>query len=356
MRPHLRAAIMLICGLAVMPTAGPAVAASSPTFDTITWGHGIVSATGTAMVLQTLSVHVTDTGQFASNCWEFVETRTGGAGTLPASWSVAKLASGTDADGTWTTSFYLPSTADGTWSVTSAIDCSDASFPAFAVSGSPTFAVTGHHQPRITWGYVPNPVPLANPYVTIKGRVYDADTGAGLAGIRLGRAEDTYCINGIGDGSTTLQHLATTNSNGYYAIASSRDNPFYLQCLGVYGTRRINPDGFAVFVWSREAWFNYLPAVSAAAASSSVPHGTIDTVSGTVIGTPRCPIRLQRLHGSTAWRTVNSGYVRASGRYTLSAQPPSVGRFIYRTYYPAACRGDVHQVAASSPRFTITGT
>lgn len=366
----LAAAILAGGTVALVTTSGTAMAGQSvslraaalsgsdPTFDQITWGQSSLSASGTTMTLQTLSVHVVDPRQYPSSCWEFWEQRTGGTGTFTTNWSAATLASGTDADGIWTTSFYLPSTADGTWSLATAVECSDAGArPTFQISSAPTFTVTGHHQPRISWGYVPKPVPLANPYVTIKGRITDADTGAGLPGLTIGRAEDTYCLNGIGDGSTRLEHLATTNSNGYFAIASSRDNPMYLQCLGVYGTPRNNPDGFAVFVWFAETWFHYVPGVSAAPASSQVPHGTLDQVNGAVIGTTHCPIDLQRLHGATAWRRVNTGYVRTSGRFTLTAQPPSVGRFIYRGYYPARClTGPQLQDAASSKPFTITGT
>ena len=354
MRRVILAVVLAAAGLAIAP---PAHAASDPTFDTITWGRSSLSASGTAMTLQTLSVHVTDPRQYPGSCWEFSASRTGGTGTLADIWSIATLVAGSDADGVWSTSFYVPSTADGAWSLTTATDCGDTGVtPTFGVPSSPIFTVTGTHQPRISWRHAPSPVPLAKPYVTVTGRVYDADTGAGVSGVQVGRAEDSYCLGDFGDTPTELNELATTGANGYFTIASSRDNPRALQCIGVYGTPRTNPDGYAVFVWSAEMWFHYVPGVSATPASSRVRSGTIDNVNGTVIGTTHCPIELQRLHGSTAWRTVGTSDVRTSGRFTLSAQPPGVGRFVYRAYYPAHCdRYPQQQDAASSKPVRISG-
>jgi len=64
---------------------------------------------------------------------------------------------------------------------------------------------------------------------------------------------------------------------------------------------------------------------------------------------------LQRLHGSTAWRTVSTARLRDSLRFTVLAQPPAVRRFVYRAHYPR-CFPNPYQVAATSPRFTITAT
>jgi hypothetical protein len=349
------------CALALVTTlaASPASAATGdPVFDQVTWGHASLTVSGTAMALQSLSVHVTDPRANPSNCWEFYETRSGGTGTLPLSWSTATLASGTDSDGVWTTSFYLPSTADGTWTLAAARDCSDVTDPEHPVSGAPTFAVTGHHQPRVTFGYVPLPVRVVYPYVTVKGRVYDADTGAGMPGVQLGRDQDTYCLNDRGDGNANLRYSATTNANGYYAFPVGRVAPGALQCLGLFGAVRHNPDGFAVFVWYR--WdpaihLPYLPAVSAVPAATSAKAGSLVTVNGHIVGaSPSCEVDLQRLHGSTAWRTVSTSFVHNSLRIALTAQPPA-GRHIYRVLYPH-CARDPDQVAASSSRFTITGT
>jgi len=350
MKALLVAATVAATIFTVTPTAG---AATDPTFDNITWGSNSLTASGLTMTLQTMTVHVTDPRQTPSGCWAFIETRTGGTGTLPLSWNVGRLVAGTNADGMWATSFYLPSTGDGTWSLATAQDCADMIEAETPISGSPTFTLTGHHQPRVTFAYVASPVRMAYPYVTVKGRVYDADTGAGIANVRIGRAEDASCINDR-DYVIGLNPVTTTNSNGYYAIATSRDDPRNDQCVGVSGTPNNNPDGYPTFVWFRHVALPYLPAVSAHPAYASVRAGSLDKVNGSVLGyLQSCRVLLQRLHGSTAWRTVNSAYID-EGRFTLTAQPPLVGRNIYRVYDPVCM--EPNQLPASTSPFTITGS
>jgi hypothetical protein len=145
-----------------------------------------------------------------------------------------------------------------------------------------------------------------------------------------------------------------TNADGYYSLPR-RNDIGGLQCIGIVGKPERNPDGLNVFVWFHHFWVRYLPSVSATPRATVVPAGSIDAVDGRVLaGTRGCTVALQRLHGSTAWRTVSTARLRDSLRFTLTAQPPSAGRFIYRAYYSRCA--DPDQYAASSPRFTITAS
>lgn len=359
----MRRAIALTCLSAVLATgaAMPAAALSSsgPTFDSITWSHPTLAVSGMQMVRQTGTVHIVDpypprSGDYA---WYFTLVSSGGNGSVRTYFTGATLTSGTVDDGTWTMTFYLSSTADGTWHVTEAEPRSPTP-DQYPVADTTSFTVTGHHQPRMSWAVVPNPVPASDPRWLVKGRVYDADTGAGLAGLTVGQGEhDTECLYQVqGEGAGAYFGLrAVTNANGYYSLPR-RYGVGGLQCIGIVGKPERNPDGLNVFVWFRDFGVRYLPSVSATPRATVVPAGSIDAVDGHVLaGTRRCTVALQRLYGSTAWRTVSTARLRDSLRFTVLAQPPAAGRFVYRAYYPP-CFPSSYQLAATSPRFTITGT
>lgn len=356
MKRFLVALGVAVCAVAVVPQ--PANAATTPTFDSISWTHAAITVSGVAMVAQTGTIHVTDPSAVAGgNCyWYFHLASTGGAGSVTRYITGAKLTSGTVNDGTWTMTFYLSSTADGTWQLTGAETCSAGGSTSYDVASSPAFTVVGHHQPRVSWAVVPIPVPVVNPQWSVKGRVYDADTGAGMANVTVGQAvADTSCLyQDQGEGPGAYLSLRTvTNANGYYALPT-RDGYGGLQCIGIVSKPEGNPDGLSVYPWFRQFWVDYLPSVSAAPAARSVPAGSLDPVNGHVVGGGSgCLIQLQRLYGSTAWRAVSTAKLRDSLRFTLTAQPPSAGRYYYRAYYPQC---GPQQFAASSSRFTITGT
>jgi hypothetical protein len=78
----------------------------------------------------------------------------------------------------------------------------------------------------------------------------------------------------------------------------------------------------------------------------------IPGVSGQA-STATMPVQLQRLYGRH-YRTVATGTVRSTGRFTLTATPPK-GLNYYRVLFPAGRRSQ--PLAASSTRpFTIRGT
>jgi hypothetical protein len=57
-------------------------------------------------------------------------------------------------------------------------------------------------------------------------------------------------------------------------------------------------------------------------------------------------------HSAGAWKTVNTGRVRTSGRFTIVATPPGKATYSYRVYAP----GDADTVGGLSKTFIITGT
>src|SRR5437764_4202118 len=101
-----------VAGLVAVPST-QAAAATDPTFDSISWSQPSLTISGTAMVKQTGTIHVTDASATAgANCyWYFVLAANGGTGTVTRYTTGATLTSGTVNDGTWTMSFYLSSTA-----------------------------------------------------------------------------------------------------------------------------------------------------------------------------------------------------------------------------------------------------
>jgi hypothetical protein len=70
-------------------------------------------------------------------------------------------------------------------------------------------------------------------------------------------------------------------------------------------------------------------AIAAAMARSPVPLGTAVQVNGTSSPVSGPLVYLQRLVGG-AWLTESFADVRASGRFTLIAQPPARGNNRYR--------------------------
>lgn len=337
--------------------AQPAAAAPAPVvISAVTWGLPSLTVNGLAMATQTVSLHLTSSVPFSS-CLIVIMTGTGGTGTVRDTFVQPTLATGTTTDGTWTSSFYVPSTADGTWTLTGAYDCGDAGGgPVVSITDTSAYAVTGHHQPRMSYGYVPNPLAAQNPYGVVKGRVYDADTGLGVAGVTVGHGFDTHCGQGPFDGRSRFTTRAVTNAAGYYTLPSDRLDE--LNCVGILGPHLSNPDGYSVYVWFHNFFAVVGPVVTASPQATRVKAGTVDPVTGQAFGSHRgCAVQLQRLTGSTAWRVVSSGNVRDSLRYTILAQPPRAGANIYRVVLPAChMAGYTDMAQAISPVFTITAT
>ncbi|GAA3918245.1 hypothetical protein [Actinoplanes auranticolor] len=91
--------------------------------------------------------------------------------------------------------------------------------------------------------------------------------------------------------------------------------------------------------------------VSAEPAAATAPAGSNVDVDGSASPVNKGKvIRLQRYTGG-AWKNVNSGLVRASGRFTVVATPPGKATYSYRAHAP----GDTKAVGSLSKVFTIRG-
>ncbi|MFG1906986.1 hypothetical protein [Kribbella sp. NPDC048928] len=323
----------------------PAVAQADPDPDlkitSVTLNRTSVAVSG----LNTVPVTVTVKGSFArepNQAVNVVLERTGGSGSENVLFSTNLVRNA--AAGTWSGPLKVPSTANGTFKVTSVqtgpfYPGSETSFDPTPYAGQ-TLTVTGTHQPKITASVTPKVVPFYQPY-TIKWAVTDAQTGKPY-GIRIKVAllNNSGCVEYFGPRYT---HLTDTNGVATKTYPGSPVAP--INCLVVPGDPYVT--AYLGFVAARPA------IVAAVPSKTSAPVGSIVPVNGSVAGAPfNCPVQLQRLYGATQWRTVSTGAVRRSGRFTVNAQPAYKGSIPYRVYFPA-CKP---YVAGASKAFSIRGT
>ncbi|MFD7153380.1 hypothetical protein ACFV9C_02210 [Kribbella sp. NPDC059898] len=327
--------------------AAPLAAHASPDPDlkitSITLNKTAVAVSG----LNTVPVTVTVKGSYApepTTTLNVVLERTGGTGMDPSLLSTNLVRN--EGAGSWSGSVLVPSTANGTFKVTGA-----QTGPYFPGSGSmttptpysgPTLTVTGTHQPRISASVSPKVVPRNAPY-TIKWAVTDAQTGKPYGTrVRVALENDNLCVEYMGPGYTNL-----TDVNGVVTKSYPGSLGDYLNCLLLPG----NPDttGWLSFFVARPVT---KPTVTAVPSRTSAPVGSIVPVNGAVHTVASgCKVYLQRLYGATQWRTVSTGQVRSSWRYTVNAQPAYKGSIPYRSYVPAC-----NSIAAFSKAFSIRGT
>ena len=257
--------------------------------------------------------------------------RTGGTGrmTYLVSADLPRV-SGTTQNGEWAGVVNVPSTANGTFKV---IGVTTGPF-SLTVNGTPidptpfdgpALSVAGYHLPKITASVTPRIVPFGSGY-SITWAVTDSATGKPYAtrfAVMLG--VDSQCVE-----DRTGEFLRTSSSatvtKAYPASAADA-----LNCLRIAG-KPLDIAGLGLFV-ARPG------IVSAVPSKTSAPVGAIVPVNGSVAGAPHnCKVWLQRLYGATQWRSVSSGSVRQSGRFTVNAQPAYKGLIPYRVYFPTCYR------------------
>jgi hypothetical protein len=257
--------------------------------------------------------------------------RTGGTGPLLRLYSTDLVrVAGTLQDGEWAGPVNVPSTANGTFKVIGATRG-----PFFSLQFSspppdptpfdgPTLVIAGSHLPKITAKVNPPVVPVGAGF-TITWAVIDSATGKPYGTrLRVILGTDNECAEG---GSAVL----FTSTAGLLIRSYPASGADFLQCLQLPGVP-VAVGGLGL-----------VPArpgiVSAVPSRTSAPVGTVVPVNGSVAGAPyRCIVVLQRLYGATQWRGVNVGDVRASGRFTVSAQPAYKGLIPYRVYFPTCHR------------------
>lgn len=329
------------------------------TVASVSYSSSTVSVSGVETVPLTVTMHVTSgtpitttpcvsTGEWG--CPLSIELdRTAGSGEIAEMGADAAIVSGTGTDGVWEAIVSVPSTAAGTWTVTAAwLPCMgcDGRHP---VTGAPTFTVEGSHLPHLSTGTSPAIVPLgASPY-TVKGRLTDTATGLPIAGVTVALGVDSSCVEG-----SLGRYRIVTSSNGYYTFPSLSGNydKTSLNCVWV-GGRDWGGRGRRITIAGRVVPLAVRTWVSAAAATTRARVGTSVVIAGSVGGAPLvCPVLLQRLYGSTAWRTVDRAGIRLSGRYTLHAPLTVDGANRFRVLLPACG----HWVAVATGQVIIYGT
>ncbi|MFC9687023.1 hypothetical protein ACFTSF_00665 [Kribbella sp. NPDC056951] len=267
--------------------------------------------------------------------------RTSGPGPLTTIVSTSlKRTAGTIKDGTWTGTLNIVSTANGTFKVSKVytdwwVEPGAAWEPTPVVNG-PSVDVEGGHYPKVTATVTPKVVPVGKPY-SIKWAVTDNFTGKPFNGISITADVDSEC----GPDKTAL---VKTNTSGVYTKSYKATDASRANCFDVYA------DPYATsglhFKVPR------LSGISAIPSRTSAKVGSIVPVNGSITGPPvGCKANLQRLYGASQWRTVGTATVRASGRFTLNAQPAYRGKIPYRVLMPSC----LNYVTASSKSFTITG-
>ncbi|MER7246575.1 hypothetical protein [Kribbella sp. NPDC000426] len=319
-------AALVVLGLGAVPLSAQAEPDPNLKIDAVAMNKTAVGVSG----LNTAAVTVTVTGKFldaddAKTPVLVILERTGGSGSATSliSTSLPRLA-----NGTWSGPLYVPSTANGTFKVTGVIHG-----PFFPGSGDmtdptpfkgPSIAVTGTHVPRISASVIPKVVPFGRPY-SIKWAVTDSQTGKPYGSrLRVVLGNDNTCAEYIGPGYSNLTDINGTVTKSYPASLAD-----YVNCLLLPG----NP--------SSNGGLGLVPArpgiVSATPSKTSATVGTIVPVNGVVAGAPSsCKVYLQRLYGSSQWKTVSpAGNIRSySGKFTLNAQPAYKGLIPYRVYFP----------------------
>ncbi|MEV5965269.1 hypothetical protein AB0L70_26100 [Kribbella sp. NPDC051952] len=345
----LAASVALVLGAVVAPAASAVPAkVNSPdpalTITNVTLGRTSVAVSG----LNTVAVPVTVVGGYATTDANPIYlnvflNRSGGSG--PVRQMVAGLLtldSGTVQSGTWKGFLYVPSTANGTFTVTGVmsgqiIDGSDGSMTTPTPFAGPNLAVTGLHLPKIGVSIIPKVVPFGSAY-TARVAITDSATGKAYGSrINVQITWDNLCVEH--DGDRYLTNTSGIVDRAYPAAAGDA-----LNCVRLRG-RSFDTAGLG--------WSVSRPGiVSAAPSKTSARVGTIVPVNGTVAGIASgCPVILQRLYGATAWRAVSQDVVRQSGRFTVLAQPPYAGNLIYRVYFPRCGRYQ----AGYSTSFVIRG-
>jgi hypothetical protein len=251
--------------------------------------------------------------------------RTGGTAPLRYLFSTdLKRIKGTTQDGIWQGPLNVPSTANGTFKVTGVYAIPFGYVPPGPLDPTPydgqTVTVTGYHLPKITASVIPKVVPFNSPY-QIRWAVTDSATGKPYGTrIQVLLGVDNECAEYVGG------FITKTDTNGIVTRSYQAAWGEAVNCLRLPG-KPASINGLGLFV-ARPG------VVSATPSKTSAPVGSIVPVNGNVLGAPfRCPVVLQRLYGATQWRGVSSGTVRASGRFTVNAQPAYKGLIPYRVYF-----------------------
>jgi hypothetical protein len=319
--PRAAMSLALAAG-AVLLGGAPASAAADtapPTVDTVTVSPDDVSVSGLDTVPVTFSVHLTDqTGVEPTFTMEqmrspWIELKKGTTGFAVE----VSLSSGTVQDGVWSATQRVPSTWNGTWQVDKVVAYDSVGNRADVAPASPVaLTVHGSHIPAIEMTFVPDPVTDGAP-LTVRGRLYDTDTRAGIGSTAITFGFDNTCVENIGGARET------TGADGTFSHLYPTGDQ-WLHCAGI-PLPTPNSTG-PTWLVVNSAFPRIRPVVTIRASAAAVAPGAKFTVSGTVSLTPDA-IALQIREGSR-WRTIRSvkpGPVKDSYPYRFTVTAPDTG-------------------------------
>jgi len=375
MRVRLAVFATVASGVAVALVAVPAAAAGGPTVNGVRFSQAQVSVGGLSYDYVQVAVDLSDPDGVTSGMFNdggdffwrpsVVLTRRGSPATMGI--NNFQLVAGTTTDGTWVATWPVIATDGGTWEPTEIV-AEDANGNSTDVDPrtlgfDPTLAVTAAGVPALSVSFSPSIVHRGQS-VTMSGYLKDS-RGFVFGGQPIDIGQDNLCgVDGFGFAR------ALTSSTGRYAYAWSTTtanslNPFpHCALLLLPGGADSVIDAAAHNVGNVSAFgaprVQYA-LLSVHPASTSAPAGSADSVTGSIwpFGSEMTGrVVLQRLVGDT-WRAVGRASVRASGRFTLTANPPARGRNIYRVVKPSdycVSGQPCTYLGTASPSFVITGT
>ncbi|MDQ1714296.1 MAG: hypothetical protein QOC60_241 [Frankiaceae bacterium] len=258
------------------------------------------------------------------------------------------LVSGNAEDGWWEGTVHVTAGYDGTFTVTR-VWANQANGVALAVDPrtlgiNAQLQVTGVNIPHLTIKQSPDPV-VSGRDLTLFGSVTAVDTGVPIQGARVAIGFDTNCSEGFGGLPVTTAADGSWReivprftfggwANCAFITAPNLPGTVYNGVTEYVGIFNFNPD--------------YRETLSARLAARSVRVGGKVLVTGVSSGVGS-RVQLQRIVGRT-WRTVGAATVRMSGRFTLTAQPPTRGRHTYRVLLAPTVP---HQFASTSATMVL---
>lgn len=357
MRRHLFLALFGAAALLVPTTpagAAPAADTTPPQIRSIELSRTAVTVSGLQTVLVDVRVRLTDeTG---------VEPRGDGVGghfpyvAFDASlnqFANLERTGGTPQDGIWTGQVAVTSAWQGMVTVKH-LGAYDMAHNLLEVDPRTVLDPVGidvrsSHRPALEMTFPAEPATRGKP-VVMRVRVWDTETGRPWPKAPLVVGNDNGCVE-----TTGSRINAYTDGAGIHQRTLSVAEATALNCAWVPGTSKnpVESEDYRTIIAIDAAHVRYSRyKVGATPARTTAPAGTSVDVNGSAApANTGKVIRLQRYTGG-AWKNVNTGQVRKSGRYTVVATPPGKGSYSYRVYAP----GDGLAVGGTSKAFTIRGT
>ncbi|MEV1144172.1 hypothetical protein [Micromonospora sp. NPDC049799] len=332
MRIAVSALVFAAGGMVVAaPAAVAAADTAPPVLEDITVSPDAVSVAGLDLVPVTVTAHLTDeTGvekisEAGGGNMPFVVLKRVAGGDPSTQAAELSLTSGTPQDGRWSATVQVPSTWNGQWEVSQLV-AMDSAFNKLEVDPPETpdtgLDVTGTHLPAVSMRFVPDPLVGDGP-LTVEGRFYYEDTGAGIPNQPIFFGHDNLCVE------YSAEPNGTTNADGTFSKVYPKGDG-YLQCVGIL--RPSNVDFTPAFIVVASRHPRVKPVVTATASRTTVVTGTKVTFTGTV-APGGYNAELQELRNST-WRKVDSALINDRGAFTLDITPKAVGTHRYRVIVP----------------------